>query len=231
MTSTLLARPAARNCGRQVRSLRCGHCGSHLPAKQAGLYGAVVSKLAKLGGNRVETTNKGDGPNFQNTRTPPSLCRWIYERLSDAGVSPQTILDPCAGDGNLTRPFQANIIEYEIQHNKDFFKVQEKIACDLVLCNPPWSDAERWLRHIVEIVGNRTPIVFICPIAFFSRYKGVPCRKFLESADAPRLNHVTALPADTFVGVYELAVILWLNLPAVHDVALVPSRFLIRKND
>ena len=49
-------------CGRQVRSLRCGHCGSRLPVDQAGLYGAIIKKLAKMGGNRPETTNKGDIP-------------------------------------------------------------------------------------------------------------------------------------------------------------------------
>jgi DNA (cytosine-5)-methyltransferase 1 len=46
-------------CGRPVESLCCGHCGSQLPAEQADLYGAVVKKLAKLGGNRADATNKG----------------------------------------------------------------------------------------------------------------------------------------------------------------------------
>jgi DNA (cytosine-5)-methyltransferase 1 len=46
-------------CGRQVTSLCCGHCGSRLPSEQADLYGAVVKRLAKLGGNRADATNKG----------------------------------------------------------------------------------------------------------------------------------------------------------------------------
>ena len=45
-------------CGRPVESLCCGHCGSQLPAEQADLYGAVVKKLARLGGDRADATNK-----------------------------------------------------------------------------------------------------------------------------------------------------------------------------
>ena len=46
-------------CGKPVESLCCGHCGSQLPAEQADLYGAIVKKLARLGGNRADATNKG----------------------------------------------------------------------------------------------------------------------------------------------------------------------------
>ena len=46
-------------CGRPVDSLCCGHCGSQLPAEQADLYGAIVKKIAKLGGNRADATKKG----------------------------------------------------------------------------------------------------------------------------------------------------------------------------
>ena len=46
-------------CGRPVESLCCGHCGSRLPSEQAHLYGAIVKKLARLGGDRTDATNKG----------------------------------------------------------------------------------------------------------------------------------------------------------------------------
>jgi len=171
-------------------------------------------------------------PSLQDTETPPSLCQWIYKRLAEAGVSPKRILDPCAGRGNLTRPFRpsSRIIEYEINEGRDFFKAK-KTACDLVLCNPRWSEAERWLRHVVKVVGKTTPLVFICPMLFFSGYKDAPVRKFLQSPEAPQLDHATPLPKDAFVGVYELGAILWFNLPSVRDVALVPSTYLIRKNE
>ncbi len=50
--------PRCPICGREVRSLRCGHCGSRLPSWQADLYGTTIKKLAKMGGNRPDATNK-----------------------------------------------------------------------------------------------------------------------------------------------------------------------------
>ncbi len=51
-------------CGRQVDSLRCGHCGSQLPAWQADLYGAVARQIAKMGDIQPDAGNQGaaDGP-------------------------------------------------------------------------------------------------------------------------------------------------------------------------
>jgi hypothetical protein len=170
--------------------------------------------------------------NLQNTETPPSLCMWISERLEDADVHPKILLDPCAGRGNLTRPLRgrAQVIEYEISRGRDFFEAKG-IACDLVICNPPWSEAERWLRHIVKVVGNQTPMVLILPTVFFEGYKNAPVRRYLESPEAPQLSNYTPLPSDTFVRVYNNGCICWFNLPRVRNVAFVPSRYLIRCND
>ena len=180
----------------------------------------------------IETTTGGKTADRQDTPTPPSLCRWIFERLDEAGVHPQTILDPCAGDGNLTAPFRprARVIEYEIKRGMDFFEARRGIACDLAICNPPWKEAERWLQHLVWVVGHRTPMVFVCPMLLFDGYKTGPVRTYLESSDAPILNSITPLPQDTFVGVYSSSVILWLNLPEVRNVAFVAGEYLIRKN-
>jgi hypothetical protein len=73
--------------------------------------------------------------------------------------------------------------------------------------------------------------VFVCPMLFFSGYKTAPCRKFLELPNAPVVSDITPLPQDTFVGVYSSAAILWLNLPAVRNVAFVPSGHLVRSNE
>jgi hypothetical protein len=174
-------------------------------------------------------TNDAD---LQNTETPPSLCQWIFERLVEADVRPKTVLDPCAGRGHLTRPFGSGVevIDYEITLDRDFFEAK-KVACDLVICNPPWQDALRWLQKIVEVAGSQTPIVFICPVLFFIGYKTAPCRQYLESPTAPVLNHITPLPSDTFVKVYCPGAILWMNLPEVQNVGLVPSTYLIRSNE
>jgi hypothetical protein len=231
--------------------MRCPRCGKMIcdcllqdPGYLARIVGQKLSHLsgceapsptANKSGKAASTTADGDSDDhdLQNTLTPPSLCQWIFERLVDGGIHPETILDPCAGSGNLTRPFrpESQIIEFEIKAGRDYFDVKKKIACDLVLCNPPWRDAERWLRHIVEVVGRHTPIVFICPTLFFSGYKTAPCRRYLESPKAPSLDHITLLPSDTFVRVYCSGVIVWFNLPDLRNVALVPSSVLIRKNE
>ena len=193
--------------------------------------------LAEEAGNcpvsqALKLIRKRANPDLQNTETPPSLCQWIYERLAEAGVSLQTILDPCAGRGNMTAPFRprSHIIEYEISLGRDFFKAR-RITCDLVLCNPPFEERERWIQHVVRVVGRNTPLVYICSMTSFAGNKTVALRKYLELPEARQLDHVTPLPKDTFVGVYELGAILWFNLPSVRNVALVPSGYLIRKNE
>ena len=122
------------------------------------------------------------------------------------------------------------MIEYEIKRGRDFWKAK-KIRCDLAMCNPPWMEADQWLRHLVKVVGQHTPIVFICPLSIIVNHRNCVARKFLEEAGAPRLDHITPLPGDTFVGVFQPAAILWLNLPDVRNVALVPSQYLVRSNN
>jgi hypothetical protein len=103
------------NCGRPVRSLRCGHCGSRLPSWQADLLGTAFKKIAKLGGNCPETTNKGDTPTgaadeeLPKDDTPPkdsgdvSTPRWLFDRCNELAVAvcgePIT-LDVAAADWN-----------------------------------------------------------------------------------------------------------------------------------
>ncbi len=237
-------------CRRRMNSRICDRCGSTIPAWQAHLYAVASRQVAATNG----IDNDGDGglgntgtapgqvdsdeldeaeDPLQNTQTPPSLCLWIFQRLADAGVHPQVILDPGAGTGNLTRPFRpgSKVIEYEIQRGTDFFAEAGKITCDLTICNPPWSWAEKWVRQIVRLVGRETPLVFFSPTLLFTGYKDGPVRKFFDSAEAPTLHHITPLPSDTFVGVYSSGSILWCNLPQVRDVAFVPNRHLIRRNE
>ena len=167
----------------------------------------------------------------ENTETPPNLCQWIFERLEAASFHATTILDPCAGRGNLTRPFRgSHIIAYEITFGHDFFGATA-VDCDLVLCNPPWLQAEKWLPRIVEVVGSQIPIVYIAPAMYMIGYMAAPFRRYLESQVAPPLHHFTPLPINTFPGAHGQGAIYWFNLPDVRNVALVPSRYLIRGND
>ena len=67
-------------------------------------------------------------------------------------------------------PFRprSHIIDYEITLGRDFFHALY-LGCDLVLCNPRWSEAERWLRHVVKVVGKNTSVGFYQPDALFLR--------------------------------------------------------------
>lgn len=73
------------------------------------------------------------------------------------------------------------------------------------------------------------PIVYICPLGCFA-YKSAPHRRYLESPSAPKLTHFTPLRNDTFVGVHCEACILWFNLPTVRDVAITPTKSVVRTN-
>lgn len=164
-----------------------------------------------------------DASDLDNTETPPSLCQWLYERITKAGILPRVVLDPCAGNGNLTQPFQqSETISFEIKNGRDFFAQTAKVDCDLVLCNPPWRQLEPFLFHIVRCVGRDTPIVHFGPMESL-HHPSSPLFRYLLSPDAPTLHAVTVLPSNTFPKVGTQGVILWLNLPAVSNVALAPN--------
>ena len=65
----------------------------------------------------------------------------------------------------MTKPWRGRrVIAFEIERGKDFFECPDRIECDLVLCNPPFSQEgdspavyqpERFLRRIVEVFPRR----------------------------------------------------------------------------
>ena len=184
-----------------------------LPANGKTLDATTAARRARVGRRK---------PAMDDTETPLWLCQWIWNRITAASVPAATILDPCAGNGNLTRPFsQSKVIAYEISEGRDFFDAIPT-SCDLVLCNPPWADADRWLPQVVQIVGRSTPIVFICTMENL-HYDTNRMWKYLHSPSAPKLNSVTVLPAHTFPGINSQGAIFWFNLPQVCNVALAPS--------
>ena len=167
---------------------------------------------------------------LDNTETPPWLCRWLFERITDAGIRPAVILDPCAGNGNLTQPFHGSTtINFEIRNGRDFFAHTTGIACDLVLCNPPWRKTERFLRHITTLVGANTPIVLFGAMEAL-HFRESPLFRYLDCPEAPTLSSVSIVLARTFHNAQNAehigtqGVILWFNMPTIRDVALAPSR-------
>jgi len=63
-------------------------------------------------------------------RTPDGLCQFLFDLISPHYPA-RVILDPCAGDGALAKPWRGTakkIIWYEIAKGKDFFRERYKSA-------------------------------------------------------------------------------------------------------
>ncbi|MDO7598036.1 MAG: SAM-dependent methyltransferase [Pseudomonadota bacterium] len=139
-------------------------------------------------------------------------------------MTPKVILDPCAGNDNLTQFYpNADIIRYEIKEGRDFFE-STQIDCDLVVCNPHFNGAEgrklfpeEFLRHIIMVVPPQIPIVFITPPGFRLNVRGTSARlAFLKTLN---ITSVITLPLDVFEGVLFHTEVLILNQPRLksHD--------------
>src|SRR4051812_37364797 len=106
-------------------------------------------------------------PRACDQETPPNLALFLFKTISPE-YEVKTILDPCAGPGAMTKPWRGRrVIRFEIDEGRDFFQCPGRIDCDLVLCNPPFSQEtesvtgyqpEQFLRRIVEVIPRRTPI-------------------------------------------------------------------------
>jgi DNA modification methylase/predicted RNA methylase len=172
---------------------------------------------------------------LSKTVTPPSVCYWIWKTLTEAGYAPTVILDPAAGAGNLTSPFrkvnpEVRVIEYEIDQGKNFLTRTKEIACDLVICNPPFDQAIEFFRQVVQLVSTTTPMVFIAPVTSVIGFQEKTWHALLRSPNCPRLTSITPLPQATFVGVCTPAVILWFNVLGV-EAPVIPADYLVRSNE
>ena len=108
--------------------------------------------------------------------TPLPVCQYIHDLIAP-NHRVRTILDPCAGNGNLTEPWKkCKVVDFEIKRGKDFFRHSGRINCDLVLCNPPFSTPETdgkktnqvtlFLKKILEVTKPATPIALIATVMF-----------------------------------------------------------------
>ena len=174
-------------------------------------------------------------PRACDQETPPGLARFLYETIS-AHYEVQTILDPCAGRGALTKPWRSRrVIGFEVEAEKDFFECPNRIECDLVLCNPPFSQdgesstgyqPEGFLRRIVEVVPRHTPIVLITPMGMRLHQEKRSKRWRWLRDDAPPITSIISLPRDTFPNVDYHVEILFFNMPKLKPHYFLPDRFL-----
>ena len=140
--------------------------------------------------------------------TPLVLCKYLYDIISPH-YQPKIILDPCAGDGRLTKYFDCEKKEYEIKEGKDFFVETLEITCDLVLMNPPFNSGngktlicDLFLDKVYKLISDKTiPIIMICPFGFrLNQTKKSKRWKKLRD-NFPAITTIISLPVDIFDGI------------------------------
>ena len=174
-------------------------------------------------------------PRASNQRTPPGVARFLHDLISPL-YSVEVILDPCAGDASLTKPWKGRtVVDYEIERGKDFFDCPPRIECDLVLCNPPFNQEpespsvyrpEQFLRRIVSVVSPGKPIALIAPMGMrLNQNKGSKRWRWLRDG-APSITSIVSLPRDVFSGVDFHCEVLLFNMPRLRSHYFLPDEYL-----
>ena len=145
-------------------------------------------------------------PRPNTIATPPGLCRFLFDLISPK-YKVQTILDPCAGNSALTKPWRnRKVISYEVLRGKDFFRSPAHINCDLTICNPPFNsnDGETrflpqvFLERIVKVVPTKTPIVLFSPMSLRLDQTTRSSRWRWLRDHCPPITSIITLPHDAF---------------------------------
>jgi hypothetical protein len=191
--------------------------------------------------------NNGPRPKSNDIETPPGICQFLHD-IIQPHYDARVILDPCAGEGNLTKPWDhtvKKIVSYEIKQGQDFFKCNQKLNdVDLVLCNPPFNgnpDSRelfpwKFLRHILAAVPQTTPIVLFVPFGFLlnvrMRTNGDRTNRYSWLRDnCPPVTSFVPLPKNIFASPGEPerridSLILLFNMPKLESCYFVPEQYL-----
>lgn len=170
-------------------------------------------------------------PKSNEVPTPHGVCRWLYQTISPV-LRPRTILDPCAGDGRLTQPWQDAdpdllVHSFEINRGKDFLQAQAIPGIDLVVMNPPFAVGgpnlqhkhapEEFLRQVFRVAGEQVPVAMLAPVGF--RLNTRRSGKRLNWISGLEITSIVSLPHDCFSypdgkPVLLACEILFLNMPS-----------------
>lgn len=151
-------------CGKPVQSLRCGHCGSRLPSSQADLYGAVIRKLATMGGDRTDAGHQGGiadnaetvsnavwaspGDDGDRSDTTPGLDAADQETGGNAAAPRRTIRLPELTDEERERRQAATTLLHG-DAVENLSSIPDGSA-DVVLFDPPYPGIKRPYGMISE---------------------------------------------------------------------------------
>jgi type I restriction enzyme M protein len=167
----------------------------------------------------ITVNNVHEKPKPSDIETPIWVSRFIHDLVVKHMGEPNVILDPCAGNGRLTRFYKnSQVIEYEIKRGSDFLMEEAVIDCDLVLCNPPFNlgvgrelGSFRFLKHIFEICGYDVPVFLITPMGFRlnQRKKSERWKRLIQH----EISSIISLPLDCFKDTLFHCEILVFNMP------------------
>ena len=165
--------------------------------------------------------------------TPPEASNYLYEVLHDY-INPKVILEPAIGRGSLVEPWskkKCTIIGVDIdKRSKNYcdkfihskFENIETWAFetpDLIICNPPFNGAEGkklysevFLRKIVELFGNRVPVVLFAPMGFRLN-QTLRSSRWNWLKETIEISSIISLPCDCFNKIKFHTEILIFNVP------------------
>ena len=140
-----------------------------------------------------------EDPDLGLVYTPSEVADFLFNTLQH--LKPKKVLDVASGNGALSKPWKdvADVEEFEIGYGKDFFESPEHIEADLVVCNPPFGQEEKFLNRILEVTSPDTPVVLITSYTLrIGAYKG--SRRWKSMSSGLDISSIVTLPKDIFKG-------------------------------
>ena len=165
----------------------------------------------------INKNNYVSKPKNSTIYTPEQVSVYLYNVLSKH-IQPEVVLDPAIGKGSLVIPWANGryIIGVDIDkqgkkycntfiHGKfEDIETWSHQTPDLIVCNPPFNGAEKrrlypevFLRHMVELFGNMTPMLMVVPIGMRTNIcvKSNRWQWMMKNLD---ISSIITLPIDCF---------------------------------
>lgn len=122
------------------------------------------------------------GKHLDFYETPVRAIMPMLPKLTKDGIK---VLEPCAGRGAIVKAIKsycsAEITSIEIQENfkdyldqpiiGDFLQTESSPIYDLVMTNPPFSQAEEFIKHARKFIKSDGKLAFLLRLPFIAGVK------------------------------------------------------------
>jgi hypothetical protein len=134
----------------------------------------------------MSATNRGGAPraDFDKYYTPDWLIDELVEIIKGHELPEgMKILEPACGSGSIVKKLKEALPEamlwyYDISPDEefecltiDFFDVKPKERYDMVVTNPPYKEAERFIKHALKMVPDGGLVIMLLRVNFFGGQK------------------------------------------------------------